>query len=123
VAACLAVVAFVWAAIAAHEGAMPELKVYDGFWMMLGAAITVMIVAPLVWRWRREQSLLVIVIASVLGSVLPLAISAVRHHMPIMVRLRGSWIMAGADLVAPAIVVGFTCLWLALRDESPRRPS
>jgi hypothetical protein len=102
---------------------MPELKVYDGFWMMLGAAITVTIVAPLVWRWRREQSLLVIVIASVLGSVLPLAISAVRHHMPIMVRLRGSWIMAGADLVAPAIVVGFTCLWLALRDESPRRPS
>ncbi|HKH84462.1 MAG TPA: hypothetical protein VKA25_12305 [Gemmatimonadales bacterium] len=102
---------------------MPELKVYDGFWMMLGAAITVTIVAPLVWRWPREQSLPVIVIASVLGSVLPLALSAVRHHMPILARLRGSWIMAGADLVAPAIVVGFTCLWLALRDESPRRPS
>jgi hypothetical protein len=102
---------------------MPELKVYDGFWMMLGAAITVTIVTPFVWRWPREKPLPIIVLVSLLGSVLPLAISAVRHHMPIMARLRGSWIMAGADLVAPAIVVGFTCLWLALRDESPRRPS
>ena len=102
---------------------MPELKVYDGYWMMMGAAIAVTVVAPLVWRWPRERSLPVIVIASVLGSILPLAISALRHHMPVMARLRGSWMMAGADSVGPAILLGVTCLWLALRDESSRGPS
>ncbi len=82
---------------------MPEFKVYDGFWMMLGAAIAVMLVAPLVWRWPRERSLLVVVIAAVLGSIIPLAISAMTHGLPLMARLRGSWMLAGADMVGPAV--------------------
>ncbi len=120
-AAVTAVTAFVWAARAADRASMPEFKVYDGFWMMLGATIAVSLVAPLVWRWRRERSLIVVVAASIIGSVVPLAISAMTHNLPLMARLRGSWMMAGADLVGPAIVVGFVCLWLALRDEMPRR--
>jgi len=123
VAGASAAAAFVWAARAAGNASMPEFKVYDGFWMMLGAAIAVALVAPLVWRWPRERSLLVIVIASIVGSVVPLAISAQRHRLPLMARLKGSWLMAGADLVGPAIVIGFACLWFALRDEVPGRRS
>ena len=89
--------------------------------MILGAAVAVAVVAPLVWRWARERSLPLVVLASVVGGVVPLVISAFTHDLPIMARLRGSWMLAGADLVGPAVVVGFTCLWLALRDEAPRR--
>jgi hypothetical protein len=119
VASIAAAVAFLGAAWSAQSAAMPEFKVYDGFWMMLGAAIAVLLVAPLVWGWPRERSLLVIVIASVLGSIIPLAISAFTHRLPLMARLKGSWLLAGADLVGPALVIGFACLWFALRDEAP----
>lgn len=121
IAAGAAIAAFLWAARSAHDSSMPEFKVYDGYWMMLGAAVAVGLVAPLVWRWPRERSLVFVVIASVVGSVVPLVVSAFTHNLPIMARLRGSWILAGADLVGPAVVVGFTCLWLALRDETPQR--
>ena len=118
-----AAAAFLWAARSAESASMPEFKVYDGFWMMLGAAIMVTLVAPLVWRWPRERSLLAVVVAAVLGSIIPLAISAMTHGLPLMARLRGSWLLAGADVVGPAIVIGFACFWLALRDEVPgRRP-
>jgi len=118
-----AAAAFLWATRSAQSASMPEFKVYDGFWMMLGAAIAVMLVAPLVWRWPRERSLLVVVMAAVLGSIIPLAISAMTHGLPLMARLRGSWMLAGANVVGPALVIGFVCLWLALRDEVPgRRP-
>ena len=123
VAGVSAVAAFLWAARSAQSASMPEFKVYDGFWMMLGAAIAVALVAPLVWRWPRERSLLVVVMAAVLGSIIPLAISAATHGLPLMARLRGSWMLAGADMVGPALVIGFVCLWLALRDEVPGRRS
>ncbi len=121
--ALVALAAFLWAAKSAHDSSMPEFKVYDGYWMMLGAALAVGLVAPLIWRWPRERSLLVVVIASIVGSILPLVVSALTHNLPIMARLRGSWMLAGADLVGPAVIVGFTCLWLAVRDEAPGRRS
>jgi hypothetical protein len=99
---------------------MPEFRVYDGYRMILGAALAVAVVAPFIWRWRRDRSLIVVALAAGLGSVAPLIISAIRHHIPITARLRGSWILAGADFVGPAVVVGFVCLWLALREWSPR---
>ena len=115
VAATAAVAAFAWAGWAAYENAMPEFRIYDGYRMMLGATLAVIAVVPFIWRWRRDRSLLVIAVAAAVGSVLPLVISAFQHHMPILARLRGAWFPAGADLVAPALVVGFVCLWLALR--------
>ena len=121
--AFMALAAFLWAAKSAHDSSMPEFKVYDGYWMMVGAALAVGLIAPLIWRWPRERSLLVVVIASVVGSIVPLVVSALTHDLPIMARLRGSWMLAGADLVAPAVIVGFTCLWLAVRDEEPGRQS
>jgi hypothetical protein len=118
-----ALVAFAWAAWAARESAIPAVRVYDGFWMMLGAAITVLLVAPLVWRWPRQRSLVAIAIASVLGSFLPLVLSAIKLHMPVMARLRGAWILGGADAVGPALVIGFVCLWFAVRKHDTERRS
>jgi hypothetical protein len=120
VAALGAIAAFAWAGWAAHDNAMPELRFYDGYYMIFGATLAVIAVAPFIWRWRRDRSLAVIAVAAAVGSIIPLVISAVRHHMPIAVRFRGSWVLAGADLVGPAVVVGFVCLWLAVRAWNPR---
>jgi hypothetical protein len=115
-----AIAAFAWGAWAAHDNAMPELRVYDGYRMIAGAVLAVVAVAPFVWHWRRDRSLLAIAIAAAVGTLIPLIVSALRLHMPIMARLRGSWTLAGADLVGPAMVVGFVCLWLAIREWTPR---
>ena len=120
VAATAAVAAFGWAGWAAYENAIPELRVYDGYRMILGATLAVIAVAPFIWRWRRDRSLVVIAVAAAVGSVIPLVISAIQHHMPILARLRGAWRLAGADLVGPAVVVGFVCLWLAVRAWTPK---
>lgn len=119
-AAAAALAAFAWAGWAAYDNAMPELRVYDGYRMMLGATVAVIVVAPFVWRWRRDRSLVIIAIAAAVGCILPLVISAVRYHVPIIARLRGSWTLAGAGLVGPAVVVGFVCLWFAIREWTPR---
>jgi hypothetical protein len=85
--------------------------------MLLGAAVLVILVAPLVWRWPRERSLVAIAIAAAVGCVAPLTISALRHHVPLVARLRGAWMIGGADLVGPAVIVAFVCLWFALREH------
>jgi hypothetical protein len=113
--------AFAVAWSAAQANAIPRLRVYDGYWMMLGASVAVLLVAPLIWRWPRERSLVAVALATVIGSAIPLVISAVRHHMPLMARLRGSWILAGADAVGPALVIGFVCLWFAIREHQTQR--
>lgn len=115
-AALVALAAFGWAVWSAHTSAIPELRVYDGYWMIVGATLTVALVAPLVWRWRREWSVVAVAIASVVGSVAPIGISAMRHNIPLMARLRGSWMLGGADAVGPALVVAFVCLWFAIRE-------
>ncbi len=120
VAAAGAVAAFAWAGWAAYDNAMPEFRVYDGYRMILGATLAVVALAPFIWRWRRDRSLLVVAVAAALGSIAPLVLSALHYHMPIAARLRGSWTLAGAGLVGPAVVVGFVCLWLAIREWKPR---
>jgi hypothetical protein len=120
-AALAALGAFVWAGWAAHLAAIPELRVYDGYWMILGASLVVTAVAPFIWRWPRERSLVAVAIASVLGSLLPLWISALRHNIPLLARLRGAWMLGGADAVGPALVLGFTFLWFAVREHGIER--
>ena len=112
---------FVAAALEAHRSAIPSVRVYDGYWMILGAAIGMILIGPLVWRWPRERSLAVVLVTAVIGSVAPLIISAVRHHMPLLARLRGAWIIGGADVVGPALVIGCMCLWFALREHGVER--
>ena len=111
-----ALVCFGFAGWAAYTSAMPELRVYDGYLMMMGAAVAILVTAPLVWRWPRERSLIAITAAATIGCFLPLVISALRYRMPVMVRLRGSWVLGGADQVAPALIVGSICLWFAVRE-------
>jgi hypothetical protein len=121
-AALLAIAAFGLAGWLAHASAMPEFKMYDGYWMILGGLIAFGLVAPLVWGLPREISLVVITLAAVVGCLAPLVISAWRLGMPILVRLRGAWWLGGADLVGPAVVIGCLCLWFAVRRyETPSR--
>jgi hypothetical protein len=115
-AAAIALAAFGWAAWSAHVNAIPELRVYDGYWMILGATIAVAIVAPIVWPWRRQWSLLAVTVAAATGSVMPLIISAIRFGLPVPVRLRGAWILGGADAVMPALILGYLCLWFVVRE-------
>jgi hypothetical protein len=118
VAALGAVLCLGWAAYTGWTEAMPELHVYDGLWMLLGATIGVVAIAPLIWRWSRERSLAAVAGASILGSWIPLVLSAHRHHMPVLARVKGAWVLAGADTVSVAVPVGFVLLWLALREHT-----
>lgn len=117
VAAALSLVSFGWAIWASRSSSIPELRVYDGFLMLLGATVLVALVAPMVWQWPRQRSLVVIAIAATAGCVAPLIISALRHHVPLVARLRGAWMIGGADLVGPALIIGFVCLWFAVREH------
>jgi hypothetical protein len=100
---------------------MPELRIYDGYRMILGAALAVGVVAPFVWRWRRERSLAIVIVASIVGCWLPIVWLAVRRHTPVLKRILGAWYLMGGDVVAAAIPVGVACLWLALRGPGPTR--
>jgi hypothetical protein len=115
-AALAALGAFGWAGYTSAVESLPELGIYDGFWMILGAGLAVLLAAPWVWSWRRERSLPVVVAAAVAGCWIPLVVLALRQHAPIVARLRGAWILMGADVVGAAIPVGMACLWLALRE-------
>jgi len=121
-AASVALAMFTGAALEAHRSAIPAVRVYDGYWMILGAAVAMLVVGPLVWRWPRERSLVAILIAAVAGSVTPLVISAFRHHMPLQARLRGAWFIGGADVIGPALAIGSMCLWFALREYNTSEP-
>jgi hypothetical protein len=121
-AALVALAMFTAAALEAHHSAIPAVQVYDGYWMILGAAVGMIVVGPLVWRWPRERSLMAVLITAVGGSLAPLLISALRHHMPVGARLRGAWFIGGADVVGPALVIACMCLWFALREHGTERP-
>lgn len=108
---------FAWAVWASRSSSIPELRVYDGFLMLVGATVLVALVAPMVWQWPRQRSLVAIAIAAAVGCVVPLIISALRHHVPLVARLRGAWMIGGADLVGPALIIGFVCLWFAVREH------
>ena len=113
--------ALVLALHTARVESMPEFHAYDGWWMLLGAAVAVAVVAPLTWRWPRQRSLPVVVLAAVLGSWLPFLWLAHQGHVALWPRLKGAWWLMGADVIGAAIPVGVACLWLAVRE--PDRPS
>lgn len=115
-----AIGAFGLALYAAVTESMPELRIYDGYRMLLGAGLAIALVAPLVWSWRRERALPVVVLASVVGCWLPIVWLALRRGTPVYERILGSWYLTGGDVVAGAVPVGAACLWLALRPPAPR---
>jgi len=120
-AALVALAMFTGAVLDAHRSAIPAVRLYDGYWMILGATIGMLVVGPFVWRWPRERSLVAILIISVAGSLAPLVLSALRQHMPVAARLRGAWYIGGADVVGPALVIGCMSLWFALREHGSER--
>ena len=120
-AAAGAAAAFLLSGYSAVTESMPKLHIYDGYRMILGAALAVGAVAPIVWRWRRERSLPVVVIASILGCWLPIVWLAMRRHTPVMERVYGAWYLTGGDVVGTALPVGVACLWLAIRGPDPVR--
>jgi hypothetical protein len=111
----LATVALGLAAYAGYSQSMPSLHIYDGLWMFAGGVLAVALVGPLVWSWSRERSLTAIGLAALVGTWLPLVILAVRQQVPIWARIRGAWVLTGADVVGTALPVGMVCLWFALR--------
>ncbi len=117
IAAGAGVASLLLAAVTAYTQSIPTLGVYDGAWMILWGTVAVVAVAPLIWRWRRERSLAAVAVAAVVGCWAPIVISALRHRIPIMARLKGSWVLAGAGIVGLAVPLGFVCLWLAVREH------
>jgi hypothetical protein len=118
-AAAGAAAAFLLAGYTAVTESMPVLHIYDGYWMLLGAAVAVGLVAPFVWSWTRERSLPAVVIVAVVGCWLPIVWLALRRHTPVMQRIEGAWYLMGGDVVAAAIPVGVACLWFLLRRPDP----
>jgi hypothetical protein len=116
-----AAAAFLLAGYSAVTESMPELRIYDGYRMILGAVLAVGVVAPFVWRWRRERSLAMVIVASIVGCWLPIVWLAVRRGTPVIKRILGAWYLMGGDVVAGAIPVGVACLWLVLRGPGPAR--
>lgn len=114
--------AFLLAGYTSASESMPELRIYDGYWMLLGAAVAVSLVAPLIWPWRRERSLIAVVVAAMVGTWAPIVWFALRRHTPILERILGAWYLMGGDVVAAAIPVGVACLWLAIRGSGPGKP-
>src|SRR5919107_3293701 len=106
-----AAAAFALAVYTSAVESMPEFRIYDGYWMLLGAAVALAVTGPLVWRWRREASLPMVVVATFLGSWAPLVIFALRRGTNIVERLAAARYLMLADVVSAAIVVGVACLW------------
>jgi hypothetical protein len=118
--AILAAAALIIAAYAGYSQSMPSLHIYDGMWMFLGGALGFALVAPLAWSWSRERSLAAVGVATFLGTWLPLVVLALRQHVPIWARIRGAWVLTGADIVGTALPIGMVCLWFALRNPTLR---
>jgi hypothetical protein len=119
--ATLAAAALALAGYTGYSQSMPSLHIYDGVWMFIGGVLAVSLAAPIVWSWSRERSLTAIGVAALLGAWLPLVILAMRQHVPIWARIRGAWVLTGADIVGTALPIGMVCLWFALR--APTLPS
>jgi len=97
----------------------PDLNLYDGYWMLAGAALALLVVAPWAWRWSRERGLLAVAVAASVGAWLPLVLLALRARLAIGARIKGAIFFSSADVIGIALPVGATLAWLALREHRP----
>jgi hypothetical protein len=107
--------ALLLAGATAVRESLPEVGIYDGYWMLLGATLAVAAAVPLVWRWPRQRSLPVVVVLAVFGAWAPIAWLALRRHSAVLPRLKGTWYLMGGDVIGAAIPVAAACLWFAFR--------
>jgi hypothetical protein len=108
------------AVLTAVSEAAPELHIYDGLWMITGAALLVSLCAPLVWNWPRERALAVVASAAAIGAWAPLVVLALRAGVPVMARLKGAVFFSDADILGIALPVGVALGWLALKEHTSR---
>ncbi|HEY7029474.1 MAG TPA: hypothetical protein VH438_17800 [Gemmatimonadales bacterium] len=92
------------------------LQLYDGLWMLAGAAVALAICVPLVWSRPRDRAIAVLAVATVIGSWAPLVALAIRAKVPILARLKGAVFFSSADVVGVALPVGVVCLYLAVKE-------
>jgi hypothetical protein len=120
-----AVVAFALAGYVSVAESMPEFGFYDGIWMLAGAAVASGIAGAVSWRWSRERSLPLVVVAAAIGAWAPIVWMALRGPVALLPRLKGTWRLLGGDVVSAAVPVGVACLWIALRppDRGDVRPT
>ncbi len=103
-----------WTAV---DQSVPEVGIVDGYWMLGGAAVAFLLVAPLAWRWPRERALPAVTVATAVGSWLPLVGLALRAGVPVRARLKGAIFFSSADVIGLALPVGCALLWLALQEH------
>ena len=118
-AAVAAVAVIGLATYTAVSESVPVLHLYDGYWMLGGAAIAVALLAPLVWQWPRERALAILLAGVTVGAWSPLVVSAIRVGMPIRFRLRSAIFLSSADIIGVALPVGVALAWLALKEYRP----
>lgn len=106
----------------AQVESMPDLHVYDGWWMVGGGVLTLLVLAPLAWRWPRERALLLVTVGTALGAWLPLVVLALKGHIPIAARLKGAIFFSSADVIGVTLPVGLALGWLALQEHRPAGP-
>ena len=92
------------------------LHIYDGLWMLAGAAVALALCVPLVWSWPRDRAIALLAIVTVVGSWTPLIALAIRAGIPILARLKGAVFFSSADVVGVALPVGVVCLYLAVKE-------
>lgn len=97
----------------------PILRLYDGLWMFGGSSLAFAVIAPLVRRWRREPALALIAVGVAIGAWCPLVLLALRAHIPVLARLKGSVFFSSADVIGVALPVGATLAWLAFGEHRP----
>ncbi len=97
----------------------PVLHLYDGLWMFAGASVAFACIAPVVKRWRREPALALIAAGVAAGAWCPLVLLALRAHIPVLARLKGSIFLSSGDVIGVALPVGATLAWFALGEHRP----
>lgn len=97
----------------------PILHLFDGLWMFAGGSVAFAGIAPLVKRWRREPALALIATGVAAGAWCPLVILALRAHIPVLARLKGSIFLSSGDVIGVALPVGATLAWFAFGEHRP----
>jgi hypothetical protein len=92
------------------------LRLYDGLWMLAGAAIAIAITIPIVKSWPRDQAVVLLAVVTEIGAWVPLVILALRSHISIPARLKGAIFFSSVDVIAVALPVGVVCAWLAVKE-------
>ena len=92
------------------------LRLYDGLWMIAGAAVALTITIPIVRSWPRDRAIALLAFVTEIGAWAPLVVLALPAHIPIPARLKGAIFFSSADGIGVALPVGVVCAWLAVKE-------